>query len=204
MVKPWSIPLLWPGATAAVLASGPSMSQAAADRVRAAGLPAIVINTTFRLAPWADILYGADAAWWQHTPGAREFAGIKVACEPVAGVFTIGRGDRIVGYTDDASCVHTYGNSGAQAIQIAAKAGARRILLLGMDMHGSHWHGQHQAPLRNTHNDDYQNWCSRMQTLAAALESRGIEVVNCSPDSRLTCWSRATLEDALARSMPTA
>ena len=42
----WSVPRLWPGATVAILASGPSMNQAVADRVRAAGLPAIAINDT--------------------------------------------------------------------------------------------------------------------------------------------------------------
>jgi hypothetical protein len=199
VVKPWSIPLLWHGATVAVLASGPSMSQTAADNVRAAGLHAIVINTTFKLAPWADILYAADAAWWQHTPGAFEFAGLKVSCEAVQGALTMQRAKEIVGYTDDPGCVHSLGHSGAQAIQIAAKAGARRILVLGMDMDGSHWHGQHPAPLRNTHSDQFQIWCDRMQTLARALEARGVDVINCSQVSRLTCWPKVPLEEALAR-----
>lgn len=189
---------MWEGRTVAILASGPSMSQYAADKVHAAGLPAIAINTTFRLAPWADILYGADAAWWHHTPGALEFAGLKVSCEEVRGALTMPRAKEIVGYTDDPNCVHTFGHSGAQAIQIAAKAGARCILVLGMDMDGSHWHGDHPAPLRKTHTDQFQIWCDRMQTLARELDTRGVEVINCSQVSRLTCWLKLSLEKAIA------
>jgi len=203
VVKQWTIPRLWPGRTVAVLASGPSMSQAAADQVRAAGIPAIVINSTMRLAPWADLLYAADEAWWQNTPGSLEFAGLKVSCEPVQGTLRLMRAGT-VGYTDDLMSVYTYGNSGAQAIQIAAKAGARRILLLGFDMAGGHWHGQHQAPLRNTSQELYAVWRERLDTLAAALRDRDVEVLNCSPASALQCWPKVALEDALACPVPAA
>lgn len=197
----WSIPLLWPGATVAVLASGPSMSQAVADRVRAAGLPTVVVNTTFRLAPWAQILYAADAAWWQHTPDARLFAGLKIACEEVQapGVHRIEHAGN-VGWSDRRDSVFSFSNSGAQAIQVAAKAGARRVLLLGMDMDGGHWHGDHPAPLRTTHRDLYPIWRDRVGMLAGFLRERGVEVINCSPASALDCWPRIALEDALAAS----
>lgn len=193
----WTIPRLWPGATVAVLASGPSMSQDAGDAVRAARLPAIAINTTFRLAPWADMLYAADSAWWQHTPGALAFAGEKVTMEEVRGVHRIGRAGK-TGYSDNPAELHTYGNSGAQAIQIAAKAGAARILVVGMDMEGGHWHGSHPAPLRNTHNDNYAIWRDQMGVLAAAMKSRRIQVLNCCATSALKVWPRLTLEEALA------
>lgn len=193
----WEIPRLWDGATVAVLASGPSMSQEAADKVRAAGIPTIAVNTTFKLAPWADMLYAADAAWWHSTPQARKFAGLKVSAEQVDGVNSIGNAGG-VGYTDHTMAVHTFGNSGAQAIQIAAKAGAARVLLLGMDMTGGHWHGPHPAPLRNTHQDTYEVWRSYLPVLADALRARGVEVVNCSLESAVDCWPKVALEDALA------
>ena len=40
----WTVPRLWPGATVAVLASGPSMSAAVAEEVRRSGVPTIVVN----------------------------------------------------------------------------------------------------------------------------------------------------------------
>lgn len=193
----WAIPRLWSAASVAVLASGPSMSAQAAEQVRAAGLPSIAVNTTFRLAPWAAMLYAADAAWWHHTPDAHRFAGLKVTMEDVPGVHRIGRGGK-VGYSDDPVELHTFGNSGAQAIQIAAKAGASRILLLGMDMDGSHWHGEHPTPLRSTVRDLYPIWCDWMAVLATELAQRDIEVLNCSPTSRLEHWPKVALEDALA------
>lgn len=189
---------MWSGATVAVLASGPSMSQQAADRVLAAGLPTIVVNNTMRLAPWADVLYAADESWWRNTPGSFEFRGLKVSCEPVAGILRLLPAGT-EGYSDDPMTVYTYGNSGAQAIQIAAKAGAKRILLLGFDMNGGHWHSEHASPLRTTSIELYEQWRKRYPTLATALTARGVEVINCSPTSALECWPRESLEDALAR-----
>jgi hypothetical protein len=177
------------------------MSQAVADRVR--GLRCVVVNTTFRLAPWADVLYAADAAWWRTTPEAFGFPGLKVTCEAVPGVRRL-RNAGATGYDDGADCVNTYGNSGAQAIQVAAKAGAKRILLCGFDMRGSHWHGDHPQPLRNTASDTYERWILRMQGLAEALDKRGVEVLNATPESALTCFPFVDLEDAIARPVPAA
>jgi hypothetical protein len=188
---------MWEGETAVILASGPSMSQEVADKVHAAGARTIAVNSTFRLAPWADMLYGADELWWKTTPGALEFAGLRVSCSP--GI----PGTRLlcnlgsVGYSDDASSLFSYGNSGGQAVQIAAKAGATRILLCGFDMHGGHWHGDHQPPLRNNEDGLYARWITQMATLAAALSSRGVTVWNCTPTSALRCWPFVSLEDAL-------
>lgn len=190
----WAVPKLWPGRTVAVLASGPSMTPAAAAAV--AGLPRIVVNNTFRLAADADILYAADAAWWEQHPDAHAFGGLKVSCEPVRGVEQIGRAGRI-GYVDDAAAVHTFGNSGAQAIQIAAKAGAARILLLGFDFRGNHWHGMHPHPLRNTLPELFPAWAHGMRVLAAELQRRGVEVLNCTPHSALDCFARAELAEVL-------
>lgn len=188
---------MWEGDTVAVIAGGPSASEEGAWRLREAEIEIVVVNNAFQLAPWASILYAADEAWWNHTPGALKFEGTKASCTKVAGVNWIGRAGK-VGYSDKADELHTFGNSGAQAIQIAAKAGAARILLLGFDMAGGHWHPEHAAPLRTTHGDDYALWRQEMPALAAALADRGIDVVNCSPGSALDCWPKTTLEDALA------
>jgi hypothetical protein len=193
----WKIPREWAGRTAAVLASGPSMSAQAADKVHQRRLATVVVNNTFALAPWADILYAADSSWWNHTSGARSFDGLKVSCEEVPGILRLRNAGRI-GYTDEPDCVHTYGNSGAQAIQIAAKAGASRILLLGFDMQGTHWHGSHPLPLRNSSQQLMRDWCEQMAQLATALAQRSIQVLNCTPGSALTCFPMASLERVLA------
>jgi len=183
----WTMRREFEGQTVAVLASGPSMSQAVADQVKADGIPAIVVNSTYRLAPWAQILYAADAKWWKCNPGAMEFAGLKVSCEPVNGVLTL-RNAGMVGYSEERDCVHTFGNSGAQAIQIAAKSGAARILLFGFDMRGGHWHGAHAKPLRNASPGTFEKWIKSMEALAAELAKRSIAVVNCTEGSALRCF----------------
>jgi hypothetical protein len=180
----WEIPRLWDGQTVAVLASGPSMSQESADRMR--DRPVIAVNNTFRLAPWADMLYAADASWWAHT-NRRGFDGYEVSCSVVPGILKLRNAGR-TGYSDDVDCVHTYGNSGAQAIQIAAKAGAARILLYGFDMKPGHWHGAHSFPLRETSPQSYRTWADEMHELADAMSARSIEVLNCTPGSALTCF----------------
>lgn len=159
-------------------------------------LPSIVINNTFRLSPWSDVLYAADSEWWANTPDAYKFEGLKVSITGASGTLNLWNAG-LKGYTDDKDALHTYGNSGAQAIQIAAKAGAKRILLCGFDMRPGHWHKEHATPLRTTPKETYQRWVERYPVLAAALAERGVDVVNCTPGSALTCFRFAPLGEVL-------
>lgn len=192
----WSVPRLWEGRTVAILASGPSMTQAAADRLRGA-LPTIVVNDTVKLAPWADMLYAADTMWWRvNVCWANEFLGLKVTsshdCD-VEGVVSLApSGPR--GFDPDPRNVRTGGNSGYQALHVAIQAGAARVLLLGYDMHGSHWFGMHQPPLRNT----------RPETMGMRAKCfadlKGLaEIVNCTPGSAITAFPIMTLDEAWDR-----
>lgn len=197
----WPIPREAEGETVAVLASGPSMSQAVADQVRAAGIKAIAVNTTYRLAPWAWLLHAADARWWQQNPDALRFAGHKSSCEEVPGVGFIERSGKD-GFDWRPGYIRTGGNSGYQAIHLAAQAGAARVLLCGMDFRKtggeSHWHGDHPAPLQNTDAEVYLGWLRHFPALVRELPA-GCEVVNCTPGSAIDCFRRATLEEELAR-----
>lgn len=200
----WSVPPLWPGRTVAILASGPSMSQAVADAVRAAGIPAIAVNSTFSLAPWADMLYAADAEWWLHPDNrdALAFAGLRVTCRvPVNGVHCL-RDSGADGFDPDPGYLRTGSNSGYQALHVAAHAGAARVLLCGFDMRrtkdGCHWHGAHPTPLRETTDETYAKWVRRFETIAGPLASRVVDVANVTPGSALTCFRVARLEEELA------
>lgn len=172
------------------------MSQEVAYAVK--HLPCIAVNTTVKLAPWAWALY-ADQPWWEKYPSI-DFSGLRIACLPVRGVHQL-RIAGSVGYTDDADAVHTYGNSGAQAIQIAVKSGASKVLLCGFDMHGTHWHGEYKDGLRNTPQDRYRIWVDDMRHLAVALKTRA-DVVNVTPGSALVGFRKSTLEAELASTQP--
>ncbi len=189
----WTIPKMWDGATVSILASGPSMNAAVVDSVH--GEPTIAINTTFQLAPWATMLYAADGQWWErYRKTALNFAGLKVTLAPeqFPELLTLQRG-HLNGLDLDPTKVNLGGNSGYQAVCIAATAGAKRINLYGFDMrsdvkHHHHWHGVHPSPLRNHGESIYERWIKNFNELAPILKSRGVEVVNCTPASALKCF----------------
>lgn len=191
----------WDGEACAVLASGPSMSQQVADAAR--GLRTIVINNTFRLAPWADMLYAADALWWTQTKDAREFAGLKVTCRiknesaPFSEVKQL-QFTGVEGYDPTPGCVRTGNNSGYQAVHVAVQAGCNPILLCGFDMRGGHWHDRHAYPLRDAGEGIYGGWIRLFAKLAAELKQRGTQVYNCTPDSALQCFPKLTFDEACA------
>lgn len=159
----------------------------------------IVVNNTYELAPWADLLYAADGKWWEVNHKATlKFYGLKVTCTPVPfdDVLQL-RDTGRDGFDPDPSCVRTGGNSGYQAVHVAAHLGAARILLCGFDMHGGHWHERHKDPLREHGEGIYARWIQRFETLAPPLKERGVEVINCTPGSALHVWPHETLESAL-------
>jgi len=193
---------MWEGRTVAILASGPSMSQGVADAV--AHLPRIAINTTYRLAPDADILYACDPAWWQAHPEAASVRGIKLALEHVPGkrmpvpdgvLFMRNTGRR--GFDPNPGCLRTGDNSGAQALQVAVHAHAARVLLLGFDMKGGNWHGRHPAGLAQSDPAKCRKFVTAFRSLAVELARQPVEILNCTPGSALDCFPRARLDDVL-------
>lgn len=194
----WTVPKMWEGEHVAILASGPSMSQAIADSVARQALHAIAINTTYQLAPWADMLYAADRQWWErHWKHVKGFKGLKVSIGPVPydpEILTLenNMAGGMTGFDPDPSKLRSGQNSGYQAICIAVHAGAKKISLYGYDMraidHQHHWHGVHPSPLRNHGDSMYPRWIKNFPTLMPELSRRGVEVINCTPGSALKCF----------------
>lgn len=197
----WVIPPMFAGQTVAVLASGPSMSQAVADRVR--HLPRIAINSTYRLAPDADVIYASDSMWWQQNPDALRSTGIKACVEAVPNIapnvpeiVRVLRNTGRDGLDQHPGCVRTLNNSGGVGIQIAMHARAARVLLLGFDMRGGHWHPQHERPLGNPGPQLLARWIQHMERFARALPST-VEVLNCTPGSAMRGFPMVSLDEAL-------
>lgn len=189
-------PWLTPSPTVVVMATGPSLTPAQCHLVRQAGVAAIAVNDAYRLAPWADVLYAADAQWWHaHAQDALKFSGLKLTADRTVTYRHVIKMKQTgkEGYDPEPGCVRTGGNSGYQALHVAIQAGARRVVLLGYDMGGAHFFGRHPHPLRNTPEHAFANWIRRFP----ALNGRGAEIVNCTPGSALTCYPRMPLEEAL-------
>lgn len=170
--------------TWAVLATGPSMSQAVADAVRGK-CRVVAVSDAYMLAPWADALVSTDAAWWAAHPDAKNFEGIKYtgapAYLPVPGVTRAPWGD-------------TGTNSGLLACKTAYAMGASRILLCGFDMHGTHFFGTHPPGLGNTTPERFVELRKQFDV----WRPRNVEVLNCTPGSALQAYPFADLHEALA------
>jgi hypothetical protein len=182
---------MWVGETVAILASGPSMSQEVADQ--AAKYIRIAVNDTFRLAPEATMMYAADAKWWKCNPEAVKFKGLKVTVDADTEFAEVKllKASKVEGFDPDPAKLCTGGNSGYQAIHLAIHAGAKRILLAGFDMKGTHFFGRHKGPLVNTDPVSFEWWKNRFP----ALKDRGAEIINCSPNSSLHCFPFGSLSD---------
>lgn len=156
------------------------MTQAQADAVR--DLRVIAVSDAYQLAPWADAMASQDVAWWRAHPEAKQFAGRKFSTHLIDGV------ERIVpGRISNAT------NSGLLAMEVAKLLGATRILLLGIDMQGSHYFGPHEHGLKNTTPARFE----AMKRQFESWKAEGVEVINCNPASGLRCFPMARLEEVL-------
>lgn len=202
-----TVPRLCPRGTVVCLAGGPSLSVADVEycRSRAAHhrpFASIAVNNAYRLAPWADVLYAADRKWWTWHHGVPEFQGLKFALEPGADVWpgvTVLKDTGYDGLELEAGGLRSGGNSGYQALGLAVHLGAARVLLFGYDMtlgpHGeTHWHEPHpDGGVRF----NPERWVPNFQTLVAPLNALGVEVINCSRRTMLTCFPQQPIETAL-------
>ena len=188
----------WAGRTVACVASGPSLTREDCDALHEASLPAIVTNTSFRMAPWADVLFAFDAAWLKayHAELVRDFRGLIISAAVETSVRRYGA-ESIHGQQ---AVVHHYGNSGSAALALAVASGARRVLLLGYDCRRApdgraHWHEPHQKPLNDPRT--MEMWPRQFAQIAGHARTMRCEVVNCSRVTALTCFPRVALEDEL-------
>ena len=226
----------WKGLTAVLIGGGPSLTFADVELVRGAHeagrVHCIAINDAYLWAPWADLLYAADASWHNaHRVGTpkpmlrlsadqvRErfaaFAGQKCSIQSQVGNITddathVLRNARVapngqlmhdVGLSLEPGALITGSNSGWQALNVAALAGANPIILLGYDAKAdkdgrTHWSGGHQGSTSGE-----AEWLAYRKAFSGgqnALKAAGIRVINCSPGSAIDTFEKMPLNEALA------
>ena len=81
------------------------------------------------------------------------------------------------------------GNSGFQAINLAYQLGAKTILLLGFDMFGTHYFGNHPKELGQS--SPFAGFIKSFETITE------VEIVNCSRMTALNCFPKMRIESAL-------
>jgi len=217
MTTRWIVEPEWKGQTAAILASGPSMTREQAEAVRGRCRVIAVNNQGIdtecdgrmvpAIAPWADILFAADSKWWRHYhERALQFAGRKVTTRPTLPwpeVYYLQQAYEEPVYDPRPGYVVSGGNSGYMALHLAVQLGATRVLLLGFDMKNGHngrrhWFGNHPGKLNSK--GSYATWRSAFEKFAGVLEHMKVEVLNCTPGTALRCFPRVPLEVALRAS----
>lgn len=128
-----------------------------------------------------------DRVWWNaYGKEASSFEGMK--CTTAIGIAGTKR-------------VHGMGskNSGAGAIVLAVTFGAKRVILLGYDCQHTggkaHWHNDHPVGLGNA--GKVNEWPAQFEELKKKFS--GIDIVNCTRQTALTCFKRTELESELCR-----
>lgn len=168
------------------------MSQSIADQCREA-CKVVAVSDSYRIAPWADAFVSQDKAWWAiHGDAVRKLEGRRFGgprCNDVQGVKPVEAHGLIASGT----------NSGLLACHVAVSIlGATKLVLCGFDMQGSHFFGNHPAPLKNTHL--LPNAAQRFQIMRDQFKGfrpAGVEIINATPSSALRCYRMENLCDAL-------
>lgn len=186
-----------------IVASGPTLTLAQIRIVAQARMRQririMTVNDAVFVCPFVDWQHASDEPWWRAYDGLPNFPGFKSSISKTryASVFTFENTDT-TGYDPRPGMLRSGGLSGYQAIHIAAQCGVKQIALVGFDMAGGHFFGDHPANIPHPS----PNWDHRhkdMLDLAEAIWPLGIEIVNCSPESRLRAWPKDDLERTIRR-----
>lgn len=198
----------WKGETVCIAACGPSLTAADVDYAGSRADRFIVINESWRLAPDADALYAADAAWWmkrgpqptefrgEHWSTSAQWSDAARAARPHMNWVETKGGVNIV----DEPPICTGNNSTFQAMSLAVIWGVTRIVFIGLDLKlapdgKDHWFGFY--PDLTSPRNALGAFVSAFNCAAPQLKARGVEVVNASRETALECFPRMRLEHAL-------
>lgn len=198
----------WATRPAVVIGSGPSLSDEQLQLVRQARealrVHVIAVNNTIERVPWADVSYFGDyTALCHYLPKLKPLTKAEwvTTCRAGAERWKLTHVRPSPNNGMSLNVVHLNGNSGAQAVNTAAAFGATKVILIGFDMRNSadgkaHWFGQHPLPLITT--QLYPDWMHKFAYLAIDAQRLGVDLVNCTPDSAMTCLRMGNLEEELA------
>lgn len=149
---------LFAGETVFCLASGPSLTQDIADKLK--GHRVIAVNSSIKQAPWADVLFFTDNGWfeygrdpkchgsdgddpWPRRKFIEEFPGLVICLSKVAKRVLPNKVKRIQCQGEPTQIPprhlgmwppHQGRTSGHTAISLAISLGAARVVMLGYDM----------------------------------------------------------------------
>jgi hypothetical protein len=190
----WSVPRIWEGAPAFIVAGGPSVLDQPIHRLR--GHRVIAINSSIETLPWADFLFTMDGRWLDHSRrnGAiNRFAGRVVTDSQFPVLANWDRPLRLrrappPGLSEDPEVVVGHWTSLHGGLNLATLLGAGPIVILGADG-GPNARGRthhHRPHIWRTRAQAWEDQRADLRTTLEPLRAMNIEVFNCSPG---THWS---------------
>lgn len=175
----------------------------------------IGINMSFLFGPWVDIVFFGDKRWYlANRNELANFNGLKITCHPHLNNHEA-RSQNIKHLQRDNNkprgiSTHKYAvswnaNSGAAAISVAANAGAKRIILVGFDMSLSadnknqHWHNMYKNnnKIPEQKKLPFHRHLIGFAQIASDAKKRNIEIINASPNSKITQFKKRTVKELL-------
>lgn len=205
-IDPWTPGRIWHNEIVCIIGGGPALKteegRAALERTKQ-GCRTIAINNAYRRdkdtsfvgAPWADMLFFTDCQWWRwnfqhvrtHWPKNR-FLVTSTSDTAHATDEEAGRKMQRMwrdrnDWSKDIRCVFGY-DGGTQCVNLAAHLGAKRIVLLGIDLQGGP-KGEaqyHKLHLRPTVQVNYKTkFIPTMIEAVKRCKEQGIEIVRGTP-----------------------
>jgi hypothetical protein len=189
----------WAGETCFVAGSGASLTEEVANVCSC--YRSIAVNDAHRRLPFADVLYGCDAEWWNYYKGVPGFKGEKWSahCSSMSPKLECAarhnlrlvRATQAHGFSLRPDLIHFGSNSGFQAINMAILWGATKIVLVGFDMKGTHFFGEHPMALVNTGT----MWPFLLVYFDTAPAPPGVQILNATPGSALTKYPSVDIKE---------
>lgn len=194
---------IWAGETVYIIGGGPSLETFNWNSL--VGKRTIAINKAILSYPMADAMYWTDSrvyGWYKQD--IDKFKGPKYTIRHHASYpadVKVLRKSNKFGLEESKDALCHGNNSGYAAINLAYLMGAKKIVLLGYDMHNDgtkgHYHDGYPVPVTgdNIYRDQF---VPGFQILADLLKQKKVEVYNASVRSSLTVWPRISFDQALS------
>jgi len=187
----------------------------------------ITVNNAYQIAPWTNAHLSCNDNWWKHywpkDEVLREMPADKYTRYPdLAKKYGILYIHTIVkdGLSTNPSVLHINHGSGPLAMNLASLYGINRLLLIGHDMKFSKNYdgrkkkvGSNKRHFFGEYPKELQHWPSvkvglskpgtldglieAYKKMVPQLQSIGMKVINCTPNSDLKCFPMSTLEKEL-------
>lgn len=199
----WSAPRLWPGETAFVLASGPSVN--VLDLSLLNGRRVIAVKSSWLMYPAADVLFFADGRWWRQPElKPRDFAGLIVTTAPEIAHPRLLKMRKVppLALSSDPRSVALARTSTTGAINLAVHFGASRIVLLGVDGKLApdgkrHCHGLKWPWAKGAERKSFEDQAAEYRAIAPSARKLGVEIINANPDSAIDAFRKLPFEACL-------